>query len=63
MKLYTLLQLFEEKLQDWEDRHLVAVAVLAAIIAIMMLVFIWGAVQPNGWFLIGQSLKETFWPW
>jgi hypothetical protein len=52
-----------DKIQDWEDSHPKVVWFVAGVGVIFILVAICAAGYENGWYHIGQSLKETFWPW
>lgn len=54
---------FIERLQAWEDRNPEIVWLVIGTTILIGFVAIMSAGHDNGWRLIGQSLKETFWRW
>jgi hypothetical protein len=52
-----------DKIQAWEDRHPAVVAISVFMTVLLIVVSIWASGYEDGWYHIGQSLKEAFWTW
>lgn len=52
-----------DRLVEWEGERPLFVLAVAGVALILGLVALWVTQHENGWSILGQSLRDTFWPW
>jgi hypothetical protein len=52
-----------DRLVEWEGERPLFVLAVAGVAMILGLVALWVAPQEDGWSVLWQSLRDTFWPW